>query len=100
MESIWKIINIYFNNNSEWMVNHHLKSYNNFMYSQIPQILRENNPIPFMAEQDPKTKEYKYRCNLYLGGKEGTAIYYGKPVIYDSGGREHFMYQMRHACAT
>ena len=106
METIWKIINTYFNDNSEWIVNHHLKSYNNFMYSQIPQILRENNPIPFMAEQDTKTKEYKYRCNLYLGGKSGEAIYYGKPVIYDTGGREHFMYpnearlrNMTYACS-
>jgi len=106
METIWKIINTYFNDNSEWIVNHHLKSYNNFMYLQIPQILRENNPIPFMAEQDAKTKEYKYRCNLYLGGKSGEAIYYGKPVIYDSGGREHFMYpnearlrNMTYACS-
>ena len=106
MESIWKIINTYFDNNPEWISSHHLKSYNNFMYTQIPQIMRENNPIPFMADQDPKTKEYKYRCNLYLGGRDGKAIYYGKPVIYDSEGREHFMYpnearlrNMTYACS-
>ena len=40
MESIWKIINTYFDNNPEWIASHHLKSYNNFMYTQIPQIMR------------------------------------------------------------
>ena len=34
---------------------------------------------------------YKYRCELYLGGIDGSKVYYGKPVIYDDN-REHFMY--------
>ena len=28
---------------------------------------------------------------MYLGGKNGDKLYYGKPVIYDEN-REHFMY--------
>ena len=37
------------------------------------------------------TKEFNLDCKLYLGGKEGDKIYYGKPVIYDEN-YEHFMY--------
>ena len=37
------------------------------------------------------TNKFKLRCNLYLGGKDGNKLYYGKPMIYDEN-REHFMY--------
>ena len=30
-------------------------------------------------------------CRLYLGGKEGTKIYFGKPVIHDEN-NAHFMF--------
>ena len=45
-----------------------------------------------MKEQDPKTNIFANRCNLYLGGKSGDKIYYGKPVIYDDSDDVHFMY--------
>jgi DNA-directed RNA polymerase II subunit RPB2 len=44
-----------------------------------------------MKQQNQKTNEFRFRCNLYLGGKEGNRLYYGKPVIYDEN-REHYMY--------
>ena len=53
--------------------------------------MREKNPIRIMKMQDPITKEFKLRCNLYLGGKSGEKVYYGKPVIYDDD-NPHFMY--------
>ena len=37
------------------------------------------------------TKEFNLQCNLYLGGKNGDKLYYGKPVIYDDN-RSHFMF--------
>ena len=36
-----------------------------------------------MKELDEETNEYNYRCNIYLGGKGGDRIYFGKPIIYD-----------------
>ena len=60
------------------------------MICNYRKLFKENNPIRLRQEQDPRTKEYKYECNLYLGGIEGNKIYYGKPVIYDSDDRVHF----------
>ena len=71
---------------------HHLNSYNSFFYQQLPQIFKENNPIRLRQEQDPTTDQYKYECNLYLGGRDGTKIYLGKPITYDSDDNIHFMY--------
>ena len=57
----------------------------------IKNIFKEKNPIKILKQQNPETKEFELQANLYLGGKEGKNIYYGKPIIYDEG-RPHFMY--------
>ena len=92
MDISWKTIQTYFRDNPEFMVKHHLQSYNLFFYDQLPQIFKENNPIRLREEQDVKTKNYKYQCDMYLGGKRGDKIYFGKPIIYDANNTMHFMY--------
>ena len=87
----WNIIEKFFYDNPQVLVKHHIDSYNNFFRTGLKRIFKEKNPIIFQKEQDMDTKEFKYRCELYLGGKDGSKIYYGKPVIYDDN-REHFMY--------
>ena len=87
----WSIINTYFKDNTHALVKHHLESYNDFFNNGIQRIFKEKNPIRIMKNQDPETKEFLLKANLYLGGKEGGKIYFGKPVIYDDD-REHYMY--------
>ena len=41
--------------------------------------------------QNESTGEFHLKCELYLGGKDGKKIYYGKPVVYDDN-HEHYMY--------
>ena len=143
----WEILNLYFKENSSFLVNHHLESYNEFFDSGISQLLREKNPIHFFknqqkiiidketrfvnfilpnGEETPLTKdeleerfpdedgvkrnqrwekakgkgpiktlileEYRYQARLYIGGKDGTKIYYGKPIIYDKNKENKIMY--------
>jgi len=87
----WLIIDKYFNDNPNYLVAHHLDSYNSFYSEGIHRIFKEKNPIKIMKEQDKQTSEFGLICNMYLGGKNGDKLYYGKPVIYDEN-REHFMY--------
>ena len=87
----WLLIDKYFNDNPNYLVAHHLDSYNSFYNEGINRIFKEKNPIRIMKEQDKDTNEFGLRCNMYLGGKNGDKLYYGKPVIYDEN-REHFMY--------
>ena len=140
----WKILNTYFKENPDFLIKHHLDSYNDFFDKGLSQILKETNPIHFYKKKDkiiinretkiidnglisdgipktyeeltellpnksteyynklwessesapPKTlsyKDYNYQTKLYVGGKNGDKIYYGKPVIaYENGNR--FMY--------
>ena len=87
----WTIIDKYFKDNPNALVKHHLDSYDIFFDSGIQRILKEKNPIRILKMQDETTKEFKLQCNLFLGGKEGNKIYYGKPMIYDDN-NTHYMY--------
>ena len=90
-EISWSILDKYFIDNPSALVNHHLESYNDFFSSGINQIFKERNPIRILKHQDPDTKNYKLKANLFIGGKDGDKIYYGKPIIFDEN-REHYMY--------
>ena len=91
MESIsWKLIDKYFADNPYNLVAHHLESYNDFFDNGINRIFRENNPIRFI-EREEEGQPNQNQALLYLGGKEGKKIYFGKPIIYDDN-HSHFMY--------
>lgn len=93
---IWNIIDKYFKENPYSLVNHQLQSYERFIAEDIPTIFREKNPIRLLKNQDEKTKEFNLQCQIYLGGKEGNKIYYGKPCVYDESTdpsvKQRFMY--------
>ena len=91
----WNIIDKFFKDNPNLLVAHQLDSYNEFISNGISQIFKEHNPIVFQKEKNQQTDAYKHVSRLYLGGKNGDKIYYGKPVIYDetvSTSRVHYMY--------
>ncbi len=90
-DTIWNIINKYFQDNPQALVRHHIDSYNDFYKNGIYQIFREKNPIILYSKLDPVTNEYMSQCKLYMGGKDGTKIYFGKPVIHDDN-NAHYMY--------
>jgi DNA-directed RNA polymerase II subunit RPB2 len=91
MESIsWKLIDKYFKDNPQNLVAHHLESYNDFFDVGINNIFRENNPIRFI-EREEEGIDTRNESLLYLGGKDGNKIYFGKPIIYDDN-YAHYMY--------
>ena len=85
----WEIIDKYFEYDEQTLVKHHISSYNSFMKEGIPKILRDENPISLeFKDSDSERRNVQgapilYKCKLYLGGKNGTAVYFGKPIIYD-----------------
>jgi DNA-directed RNA polymerase II subunit RPB2 len=88
----WKLIDKYFTDNPNNLVSHHLESYNDFFKNGINRIFRENNPIRFIErEEDKNSSDKRNEALLYLGGKDGSHIYFGKPIIYDDN-NAHYMY--------
>ena len=87
----WKIIDKYFEDNPQGLVRHHIESYNDFFKRGIFQIFKEKNPLRIQTRYDTDIDEYRSQCIMYFGGKDGSKIYFGKPVIYDDN-NSHFMY--------
>jgi DNA-directed RNA polymerase II subunit RPB2 len=87
----WKLIDKYFKDNPNCLVSHHLESFNDFFRNGIKRIFFENNPIRFIEREDESESDKRNECLLYLGGKGGDKIYYGKPVIYDDN-NAHYMF--------
>ena len=89
--TVWKLIDKYFTDNPQALVRHHIESYNDFFKNGIFKIFKEKNPIQILARRDDKIDDYRSKCIMYLGGKDGSKIYFGKPVIYDEN-NTHFMF--------
>jgi DNA-directed RNA polymerase II subunit RPB2 len=88
----WKLIDKYFKDNPNCLVSHHLESFNDFFRNGIKRIFYENNPIRFIEREEEGSEiDKRNECMLYLGGKDGNRIYYGKPVIYDDN-NAHYMF--------
>ena len=88
-EEHFKMIDTYFRENS--LVNHHISSVNKFYDTDIPKIFNDMNPLQYYSVFNEETKTHKYNTNIYIGGKDGTKIYYGKPVIFDKT-NQHYMF--------
>jgi DNA-directed RNA polymerase II subunit RPB2 len=88
----WKIIDKFFTDNPNYLVAHHLESYNMFFNNGINRIFHENNPIRFIEREDEGNKSNNINeALLYLGGKDGSKIYFGKPIIFDDN-NTHYMF--------
>ena len=89
--TLWKIINRQFEDNPQSLVTHHIESYNDFFQNGIYQIFKEKNPVVISSKYDKTIDDYYHQCNMYFGGKDGSKIYFGKPVIYDDN-NSHYMF--------
>jgi DNA-directed RNA polymerase II subunit RPB2 len=95
----WNIIHQMFEDNPYLIVNHHISSYNDFFKNGIFKIFRDNNPIRFKERistndtntKDNETNNSSREIHIYMGGKDGTQLFFGKPVIYDDD-YSHYMY--------
>jgi len=89
---IWSIIDKYFKNNPNVLVEHHLESFNDFFRNDIFRIFREKNPLRLVSNYDETIDDYRNQCLMYFGGKDASKIYFGKPIIYDDDKNIHYMY--------
>lgn len=85
----WKFIDTYFKSNDHYITQHHLDSYNYFVTTRIPMIVRSLNPIT-VIKPDPEDKNrIKHRIDVFVGGENGDQLYFDKPTIVDPNTGEH-----------
>ena len=91
--SDWDIINTLFRDNPDILVKHHLDSFNSFFFKGIPNIIQYYNPVIVVDSGSMiDSTTYSSEIHLYLGGKQAKDIYYGKPIIHEEDGEQHYMY--------
>ena len=88
---VWKIIDTYFKDTPHALVKHHIDSYNYFYRNDIYKILQDTYPMKVVSKEN-LNGEFESECKIYVGGKNGDKVYFGKPVVYDGEGKEHFMF--------
>lgn len=89
--TIWKLLDIYFRENPQTLVRHHIDSYNQFFTKDLYQIFKEMNPLKLEVDYDDDIQDFRSKCSMYIGGKDGSRIYVGKPIIYDPK-NSHYMF--------
>ena len=83
----WDVINCYFRDTDNYLVKHHIDSYNNFILYKIPRMFSFNNlgkQIVYREDKNFDTNGITYETHIYWGGKNHNNIYVSKPVIYDA----------------
>ena len=87
----WLVIDKFFESDKNLLIRHHIDSYNDFFTKNIYNIIKEKNPIKILKDKNEETKNYNLQAEIYFGGKEGSKLYFGKPIIFDNT-REHYMF--------
>ena len=88
-ETHFKLIDTYFRENT--LVDHHLSSCNDFYEKGIFKVFNDMNPIQYYSVFNESTKQHKYSAQIYIGGRDGKMVYYGKPTIFDDK-NQHYMF--------
>ena len=75
-----------------FLTQHHMESYEAFIFRELPDIILSENPITVLKEPlDTKEGIYKYKTEIYIGGPATTAsdlaIDVGPPIITLDNGK-------------
>lgn len=78
----WSVLDEYFKS-SYFLTKHHLDSYNDFVLSKLPNIIKVLNPFIIIKNQDGG--KITHEINIYVGGERGDEIFINKPTILEDG---------------
>ena len=68
------------------LIRHHIDSFNNFMDSKIPEIVKQQNPLIIYHEYNDKKNIYNYEIAINFDD-----VYYSKPLIHENNGSTSLM---------
>jgi len=74
------LIDTYFKTTDYPYTRHHIDSFNNFLSTDLINIIR-SNPILIVKDLIPNTNKYRYKVEIFVGGESATDIHIGTPTI-------------------
>ena len=86
-QETWEVINSYFRDIPNYLVRHHVDSYNDFIHNKIPQIMKNFHKTPPYVLIDREDRNTIYEIKIYWGGKTHDRYKIARPTIinYPSG---------------
>lgn len=88
-EKDWATIDAYIKDDPSHLAQHHLDSFNYFVETEMPNMIKRNSPIVVTCKQAKGSNAPYNLCNMHMEG-----IRFGQPTIYegDNGSKSTFMY--------
>lgn len=83
-----KLLETYFETFDYPFTRHHIDSYDQFLAQDLPSILRANNPLLVLKEQNKQTNTYKYKTEIFFGGETGNEVEIGTPTLVLQQGKD------------
>lgn len=82
------LIDTYFKTQTYPFTRHHIDSFDQFMSTDLPNMLRSANPILILKNYMERDDNYQYKVEVFVGGEDGKGIYIGTPSIALQDGKE------------
>lgn len=91
-EETWKVINAYFEQFPNWIAQHQIDSYNDFINNKIPLVFKNKNKRSAFI-LDKENPDITYEVTVYLGGRDSNRYKLCLPSVMDHAtGKMHPMY--------
>ena len=86
------LIHQYFTTQFNALTRHHIESYDQFLQRDLPNIIRAHNPIIILKnhkhEREAGKTDWTYKCEIFIGGEDGSQILIGTPTAVLQQGKE------------
>lgn len=83
-----ELIHNYFTTQYNPLTRHHLDSYDQFLETDLPQIIRASNPLVNLKSRIGTSNKYEYKVEVFVGGEDAKSVYIGVPSIVLQNGQE------------
>ncbi|NBO70314.1 MAG: hypothetical protein EBU66_08575, partial [Bacteroidetes bacterium] len=81
-----QLLKLYFKTNDYPYTRHHIESFDQFLSQDLAAIIHSQNPILLLNDnrdvgEVSKSKYYKYKAEIFIGGLKGDRLYIGTPTV-------------------
>jgi DNA-directed RNA polymerase II subunit RPB2 len=76
-----RLLNLYYTTVGYPWTRHHIDSFDQFLSTDLPSIVKAANPILVLEDQIGSTGQYAYKAEIYIGGLGGDRLTIGTPTL-------------------
>ncbi len=81
IQLVEKLLKLYYTTQDYPWTRHHIDSYDQFLSQDLGAVIQSQNPLILLQEKIGDTDNYLYKAELFIGGKDGNALFIGSPTL-------------------